>query len=389
MSRGEITDILRAYGSLVSESDAAQAFHFWTAIGSIAGAAQRKIFMRPAHYYVHTNMYILLVAPPGRGKKTTALDKGRGLLRAIEPQLNFAAEAGSFEGLVSVFSKIANPAHQSLTLFASELGVLLSTNPATMIEFLNSIYDGRPDWQRTTVKHDLQQITRPWLTIMAATTPKWFSDNAKLLAADGGFLARMIIPYSEERLLENPFPILSPELTALEEAITQALSHIATLEFEFTFDGGKGGEAYQWYDAWYRNPKRFPEIDDPRTASYYDRKHIHLLKVAMALSLSYKDDPVLTVKDLETALALLDRTEPGRRIALRALGKNEWAEASMHIMSQIQSKHRMTTRELIIDNIHNIPKKKLDELLEELIFMGKITYKDGYWLWKTAEEAEA
>lgn len=376
----EVKDVLRAYGAFVAENDAAQVFHLWVAIGTIAAVAQRKIFMRPAHYYVHSNMYVLLVSPAGRGKKSTALRIGKELLAQVEPQVNFAAQSGSFEGLVKAFGKVSNASHQSLTLFSSELGVLMATNPAVLIDFFNDIYDCNPNWDRSTVKHDLQNLTKPWMHFLGGTTPRWISDNSKLLSSEGGFFARMIIPYSEERKHDNAFPELTEELLLMQERIVHTLSHIATLEFEFKFEGGKEGEARQWYDHWYKDPARFPEIEDPRTAGYFDRKHVHLLKVAMALSLSYKDDPFLTLTDLQAALELLNKTEPGMRVALQALGKNEWSGVSAHLLSQIRhAPNGLTYRNLLVENLHNAPKKKLDELLEELLVMGRVDYKDGVW----------
>jgi len=384
----EVRDYLRGYAAYAKNSNAAQVFHLWVAIGTLGAVAQRKVFMRFAHYYVHSNMYILLVAPPGRGKKSTALRVGKNLLSKVEPRINFAAQSGSYEGIVKVLGKISNPAHQSLTLISSEFGTLMNTDPAGLMDFFNDIYDCNPDWDRMTIRHDLQVISKPWLHLLGGTTPRWISENASLLGAEGGFLARMIMPYSEERILDNSAPEITPEIEFMAEALVHTLSHIATLEGEFQFDGGKQGEAFQWYDDWFRNPKRFPAVDDPRTAGYYDRKDIHLLKVAMACSLSYKDELLLTKQDLLTAEALLTSTEPGMRIALRALGKNEWASALIHLQSQIRSRGRMSMRDIVIENIHNIPKKKMDELLEEMLFMGIIRYEKGYWFWNVKDQGE-
>jgi DNA polymerase III delta prime subunit len=394
----EVPDFLRAYGQYVKESNAAEIFHLWVGIGVLSAVAQRKVFMRAAHYYIHSNMYILLVAPPGRGKKSTALRVGKELLSLVEPKINFAAQSGSFEGVVKVFTKIVNPAHQSLTLFSSELGMLMATNPAVMMDFLNDIYDGHPNWDRMTIKHDLQGITKPWLNLLGGTTPRWISDNAGLLASEGGFLARTILPYSEQRILDNPFPRRKDWIVELEGKLVNTLSHISSLQGQFDFEGGEEGEAFRWYDRWFRdkavadNPRwksRFPAVEDPRTAGYYDRKDIHLLKVAMALSLSYKDELVLTTSDLESALSLLDGTEPGMRIALRALGKNEWASQSLHLQRQIQKAGKMHVRDLLIENLNNMPKKKMDELLEELVFAGLIHYSNGYYIWGRKHAATA
>ena len=289
MPARKLDDWLKGYAEYTAQSDSPQVFHMWCALGTIAGAAQRKIYMPYAYYDVHTNMFIVLVSPPGRGKKSSAMRAAKAILKEVEPRVNFVSESGSFEGLIGSFAKITNPTHQSMTLYSSELGSLMSTNPVGMVDFLTDIYDGNPDWGRQTVKHDLQVIKKPWLNLISGTTPKWLSERLGLIALEGGLMARTILPYSEDLILENPRPKETPAFRAVKQALIHDLSIIATLNGTFDFDGGDDGETAQWYDSWYKDRTRYPAISDPRTASYYDRKHIHLLKVAMLLSLSHKD----------------------------------------------------------------------------------------------------
>lgn len=379
----KLEDWIKGYAEFTAESDSPQAFHLWCCLGTIAGAAQRKIFMETAYFPVHSNMYVILVSPPGRGKKTAALRTSKSILREVTPEVNFATESGSFEGIVELFLQITNPSHQSLSLYSMELGSIMGTNPAMMVDFLCDIYDGNPDWARSTVKHGKKTIKKPWLNIMTGTTPRWLGEHLGLIALEGGLIARCIITYSEELILENPWPEFNPKLKKLHEALIHDLSIIATLGGEVVFDGGKDGDARKWYDAWYKDKSRYPSVSDPRTASYFDRKHIHLLKVAMALALSYKNDLVLTLEDLLRAKALLDATEPGMRLAMNAVGKNEASVETFHILQQIKSKGVMAYGELLIENYHNLKygKRSLDQSLEELARMGKIRQEGAKFLY--------
>jgi len=391
MAQRKLPDWISAYQEFTAESDSPKNFHLWCGFGAIAGAAQRKIFMQTVYYPVHSNLYVILVSPPGLGKKTSALRTSKNILKEIEPKVNFASESGSHEAIIDIFEEIPNPAHQSLTLYSSELGTLMSTNPAGMTDFLTDIYDGNPDWSRRTKKNGEQTIPHPWLNFMAGTTPKWLGEHLGLIAVEGGLMARCIIPFSKERILENAFPEGSPKIDALRKDLVHDLSIIATLEGEFQFDGGKAGDAYQWYDLWYKDrtteldkrfpipggslwTSRFPSIYDPRTASYYDRKSIHLLKVAMLNSLSYKNELVITLADLRFALGLLDSTEPGMKLALNAVGKSDTANELYHIYSQIQSKGKMSYGELLVENYHALRfgAKSLDQILLELRSMKRI-----------------
>jgi hypothetical protein len=383
-----LPDLLQAYAEYTARSDSPQLFHIWIALGTIAGAAQRKIFMRAQYYDVHTNMFIFLVSPPGRAKKGAALRVGKNFLKAIEPKVNFATESGSPEGLIKIFTKITNPAHQSLSLYSMELGSLMATKPSEMVDMLTDIYDGNPDWSRQTIAHELQSIKRPWLNLMAGTTPKWLGDKLGLIALEGGLVARSIFPYSDARLLQNSWPIPDPAADALGRRIVNDLSHIATLEGEFAFAGGLDGTVFRNYDRWFKDRSRFPIIEDPRTATYYDRKDIHLFKVAMALSLSYKDELVLTQEDLDRALKLLDSTEPGMHKALGAAGKNPFAAETLRVANQIAMKREVSYKDLIIANFHDLGKKHLDLVLDDLKHMGKVKQEGMMWTWTGGTNGE-
>lgn len=379
MPARKLDDWLKGYAEYTAQSDSPQVFHMWCALGTIAGAAQRKIYMPYAYYDVHTNMFIVLVSPPGRGKKSSAMRAAKAILKEVEPRVNFVSESGSFEGLIGSFAKITNPTHQSMTLYSSELGSLMSTNPVGMVDFLTDIYDGNPDWGRQTVKHDLQVIKKPWLNLISGTTPKWLSERLGLIALEGGLMARTILPYSEDLILENPRPKETPAFRAVKQALIHDLSIIATLNGTFDFDGGDDGETAQWYDSWYKDRTRYPAISDPRTASYYDRKHIHLLKVAMLLSLSHKDELVLDLPDLQRALKFLDATESGMRLALNAVGRNEQASEASTIMAQLRARGKISYQELLIENFSHMRfgKKGFDEALSALATMGKIRQDQG------------
>lgn len=392
MATRKLDDWIMSYGKFTAESDSPQPFHIWGGLTAIAGAAQRKVLMRAKYFDVLSNMYVLLVSAPGRARKGAALRTSKNILKEAQPPVNFATESGSHEALVSLFEGITNPAHQSLTLYSMELGTLMATNAAGMIDFLTDIYDGNPDWSRNTKKNSLQVIKHPWLGIFSGTTPRWLGEHLGLMAVEGGLIARMILVFSDERLLENSWPELSPEMESLRKDLVHDLSIICTLEGEFKFDGGKTGDAFRWYDLWYRDKtsildqdfpiekgwvSRFPRIPDPRTASYYDRKHIHILKVAMALSLSYKDELLLTLQDLERALVLLDKTEPGMYLAMNAVGKSDTANELSYIYSQIKDAGTVEYGELFKANYNamRFGIKSFDQLLLELQRMGKIVLK--------------
>jgi hypothetical protein len=103
------------------------------------------------------------------------------------------------------------------------------------------------------------------------------------------------------------------------------------------------------------------------------------------LSLSYKDELVLTLDDIVRAKTLLDRTEPGMHKALGSAGKNPLAAETLRLAAQIANRQRISYRELLISNYHDLGKKNLDEALDHLRAMGRIKQDGMNYSWQGVE----
>lgn len=369
---------LQAYKEYTEGTESPPIFHLWVALGTIAGAAQRKLFLDAGYFQIHTNMYIILVSPPGRSRKSTSLRIGKGVLKAVTAygeELYFSTQASSVAALVRQMTNIKTKEHQSLTAFSSELGSLLGTKSVEMIDWLVDIYDCNPDWDKQTVGRGLEKIERPWFNLLAATTPQWMGDNLSRTAIEGGFVSRSIFVYDDTRLLVA-FPEPTAEQKAIQKALVHDLAHIAKIRGEFTFHP----DAKQYYKEWYENPQRMTTSGDYKLAGYYERKHIHVLKVAMAVSLSYSDSKILQVQDIQAGIGFLEDIEPGMRRAFSAVGKNIFSTDMERMKIQIfeSGSHGKSYRQLLHDNIDSLQKEEFDRLLSAMVEMGEIERcKDG------------
>lgn len=347
----------------------------WAGLSTIAGAAQRKIILEAQAFVYYPNLYVNLVGPPG-SKKSTAIRLGKRLLKRV-PGINFTSDSPSVAGLWLEFGDIVNNGqkeHQSLNCFLNELGTLYENASDTMTGFLTGIYDGEDDYMKRTRIGAKESIPRPWFNLIAGTTPSWLGDNLSHSAIEGGLVARTLYVYSSEVIIKSPFPKWTPELRRLADNLTHDLAHISQIYGEFGFLGGEEGDAYKWYDKWYRNPARLPKIVDNRTSGYYSRKPSHLLKVAMCIALSRKDDLHLTTDDLQTALKYLEGIEPGMVKAFSSVGGNTFATDLDRIAAQIRGAGRegLSYAELTAANYHQLSQRELDATLVYLESMQRV-----------------
>lgn len=363
---------LEAYREYTSGTESPASFHLWVALGTLAAAAQRKVFMDAGYYHVHSNMFVILVSPPGKSRKSTALRIGKNLLVGLKDygsQINFSTQASSVAALVQQLSAIQNKEHQSLTAFSSELGTLLGTKSPEMIDFLVDIYDADPNWDKQTVARKLEKIDHPWFNLLAATTPQWMGDNLSKTAVEGGFVSRSVFVYDDTRLLVA-FPELTDEQKALKKLLMHDLAEIASAKGQFTFHP----DARKVYQEWYENPERLIGATDYRTSGFYEREHIHVLKVAMMLSLASKDKLVLMPEEIQAAILLLNDVKPGLKRAFSAVGKNTFGTTIERVRDQILSAGKIHYKKILALNIHDVTKDELDKLLESLDKMGEIIW---------------
>jgi len=366
-TRRRLTNWMDAYLHYTNRAESADIYKYWVGLGTIAGAAQRKIFMETEYFFVHTNMYVVLVGPAG-SKKSTAIRIGKRLLKGV-PGIEFTTSAASVSALIKLFTSIPGKDHQSLTGYISELASILSISKEEMLDFLVDIYDGEPDWDKQTIAHDKEKIPFPWLNLMCGTTPAWLGQNFPKAAIEGGFVARTMFVYDDKLVLKSPFPKKLDEYKKLQRELVHDLAHISSLRFEFHFTP----ESQAWYEKWYLDVARFPSQPDSRTATYYIRKPYHLLKVAMALSLAESDSQYLETRFLERGLQVLAQAESRMKAAFGSVGANRELSVAHNIASNIRRNEGMSFGDVVAMHLHEVPNLlKLKELLEGLEAVGEI-----------------
>jgi len=285
-------------------------FRKWGAISLVAGALERKVWVRTMGSDLYPNLYVILVAPPGVGK-TEITWRVRELWKSLESHhvgSSSVTKASMMDELAEAVRRwiIKNPkpgetpveSFNSLLLCVNELGVFL---PAYDNEFMNALTDlwdckDYSEKRRHGPKNkEPIDIKKAQLNMIAACTPSYLQGTLPEGAWDQGFISRTILIYSGERQLRSLFDETSIDMEKLEH-VKDMLADIASLwgEIKFTKDAAElidnfhltGGE---------------PQPDHPKLLSYKIRRTVHLLKLCMVASVSRSDDLTITKGDFETA----------------------------------------------------------------------------------------
>lgn len=369
----ELGNWIAAYAEYTKESESPDNYHFWTSLSIIASAVRRNIVLDQGIYELFPHMFVILVGPPGRVAKSTTIRLGRKILTGIE-DMNMGPDSVTREELIRQLAKVGRGQKQAaMTIHSTELSSLIEPSGITMIQFLTDIYDGDVRWGYATKTSGRDTIDNPVLNILAGTTPSWISEGLPSDVLGHGFIARVIFVFAEKPRYLRPFPKGADQ--ELVTSLTNDLDHISRLEGNFTW--GEGSK--RSYEAMYKTlAGSIPK--DYRLEGFHNRKKIHVLKVAMLLSIAESDNLILNVRDLETAWDLLTNIEIDMGKAFSAVGKHEQASNIERMLARIRNDGGMTPQAIhdqffAMGDIQDIARNLL--MLESMGKIKKTKNQDG------------
>ena len=362
-----LPDWLDAYMIYTSLQRSPDEFHIWVAMSAISGALRRKCYFDHQYFMLYPNLYVVLISPPGRCKKTTAMAIGRRMLSEVAG-VNFSTESVSRERFILDMSVSLADGHSSMTAYCSEFASLLSTSKMDMLVFLTDIYDCPPEWTHKTKGGGPSKIVAPYLNLLGGITPDLLAETLPQNAQGIGMTARIVFVYSDTPRIRPVFPKMTKEHKELHGILIKDLSQIAQISGQYTIDP----ETEKFYEEWELKNQEGRTRHDPRLYGYYERKPQHLLKVAMLLAASKRDETTITIPDLERGLKILDATEATMAQTFSAVGKNPLNLDMHNVAHAIVSEPKIGYAKLFGMFRHSVRKDEMDEVLSALVSIGDI-----------------
>lgn len=340
---------IKAYLDYSGYSEAPDQFHFWTAVGTIAGALRRKVWIEQGYFQWTPNFYIIFVAPPGIVSKSTTASIGMNLLKQV-PGVHFGPDAMTWQALIT---SLAGSGEQfqvdeiyhtmsAITISSSEFGTFLNPNDREMVDVLVSLWDGQVGtFEKKTKTMGDDIIQNPWINLLACTTPAWIGGNFPEYMIGGGFMSRTIFVYADKKrhLVAYPRDQLPANFKDLGASLVHDLEHIGTnLAGEYVLSES----ATKWGTDWYRNHYENPatHLDTERLGGYLARKQTHMHKLAIVLAASRRDELVIEREDLIEAVQHLDEMEKDMNLIFSYVNAPE-ARAANKLLLILEAKGRV------------------------------------------------
>lgn len=285
-------------------------FRKWSAIATIAAALEQKVWVTTTRP-LYPNLYVGIIGHPGVGK-TRTIRESRALYQALaEPHLapvslTFASLVDSLVKAKRMLIRLPDSPleYNSMFICADELGAFISKYDEEMIAGLSTFYD--PDQysqSRRKWGDEVLKIKSPQLNMLAGSTPTNLLKFIPEGAWDQGFTSRLILVFSDERIVGDDFAGQTEfDMSDLEHD----LKIINSLCGKFTVT-----EDYAKIVKLWRDDGERPKPNHPKLIHYITRRRTHLYKLSMISAIDKGNALILTRDDFNQALNWLHEAEVG------------------------------------------------------------------------------
>lgn len=359
----ELKDWLESYLDYTENSESPISYHTWCGLSVIAGALQRKVYLKwGLGRVIYPNLYAVLVGASGRTRKGVAIGIAKDFLKNL-PSITVVPESSSGRqamilAMKRALSNFSDPSdnkikfHSSVTAFSEELSVFLGQGDIAYLSNLTDWYDSKDDWEYETVGRGKDTLQGLCLNLMGGTAPDWIQSMIPQEALGGGFTSRIIFIVEEVKRKIIPKYVVSPEEERLKELLQIDIERISQLAGEITFTP----EAEQLYIDWYIEQDTAlsagkPVITDPRFAGYCERRATHIQKLMILCSASRGDDLKINADDFNRAHKLLSDAEKNMPKTFGGLGKSKMSDQSDAVINYVK-KTGITTRKALLQKFY-------------------------------------
>jgi len=375
------TDWLEDYLAFTSNTEPPEIFRKWVGISCLASVLQRKVFLpRSDDFIVYPNLYIVLVAPPGRARKGTSMKVGFKLLTEPAMQVVLSAEATTREALIRALnnsrlfyrnSEGLETPHSSLTIYSPELAVFLGNGSTQMYSDLTDWYDCRDQWNyETKQKETSDQLLNVWVNLIGATTPALIQKTIPPDAIGGGLSSRMIFIYANRKGKIVPNPKTTDFERRLRAELLERLEAIHLLSGSFYVTP----DFEELWEKWYISIEDNPPFKDDKFAGYFERRPEIVLKLSMIMHVSREPSLVIDAGDLAMAINTLEEAEVHMPRALRGVGQNAYASIIARVIEVVTRNGAMKYGELLSLFLDDVMPQEFDDILVSLEKTGCLNW---------------
>jgi hypothetical protein len=268
-------------------------FRFFSAACVLGSAINNKVTIQRGNKGTlfpkfFANPWVLLLAPPGRGYKTSTINLACNILRKACPDVRILADKITPEGVVRALSSPKTPKEKirigprdaTGLIKAPELSVFFGKQQynTALVSLITDLYDFREEWKSETIGRGEDTLKNICISILGGSTPQWLQQMLPQDAFTGGFMSRFIIvEMPGSYYVRRAFPE-EPNKSDLNDLINH-LSELSRIEGAYAWTDG----AREVYKDIYEGYK---PTGDPQLDAYKERESEQTLRLGILLRVS-------------------------------------------------------------------------------------------------------
>lgn len=327
----------------------------------------RDLYIPYGQNRIRPNLWIGIVAPSTRYRKSTSIGVARRIMESVEPGIVFP-DTYSPEGFID---HLANERPYGCFVWGEIKSTLSAFEKSYMRghkEDLTFLYDCPETWNRKTKTSGLIKITNPYIGIIASSTQEWLNQCLTEGDLKGGFLPRFLwviadmksrffawpdTPDSDSQLIEHLMRIRESFAGEMEIDI-----HAKELFCDYVTQLDIEGAAQLEYEG--------------ILSAFYSRLGIYALKFAMlyqadiqSMTDSHNKDRVITMDAMQYAICWSEYLKQNISELLGSAAFNELMANRIKVLKLIQAKPGIARSETL--KYSRLSKRDFDESIVTLI----------------------
>ena len=198
---------LGKYVSFMKELEACPRFKFFSAACVLGATINNKVYIHRGSEELlpklFPNVWVILLAPPGRGHKTSTINAALNCLYQACPEVRILADKLTPESLVKALSEPSTatdkirigPRDATGIIKAPELSVFFGKQQYNqgLVSLITDLYDFREEWAVETIMRGRNTLKNICISILGGSTPDWLQKMLPEDAFTGGFMSRFVL----------------------------------------------------------------------------------------------------------------------------------------------------------------------------------------------------
>lgn len=333
---------------------------------------EQKVWLKTSSI-LYPNLYTFLVGHPGVGK-TRTVRAARAYANEL-PEFHFAPTSVTAASLIDALTqakrsliRLPDPPmeYNSLLIAADELGAFMHKYDDEMVGVLSAFYDPDPYGQRRRGNDLKIQIKSPQINILVGTTPSNLLKFMPEGAWDQGFTSRILMVFSDERIIGDDFAATSKPLCP---NLLADLRTINSLSGQYTVTQDYRDAVNNW------RALGEPKVPThPKLLHYNTRRRVHLYKLSIISAASKSNATVLTKDDFNTALGWMLEAEIHMPEIFKAGAMHADAKAADEVMHLVAAARDGMVPETKLVNWlrERVPVHSVQRQIEVMLTSGKL-----------------